>query len=54
MSPQPILPDFWYVPYANGSFDFYCDERKLTEAEWRAEAPADKLKELDAEPRNPA
>ena len=42
-------PDYWYVGYANGTFDFFCDKRKLTEAEWRKEAPATEVERLDRE-----
>ena len=46
-------PHYWYVGYTDAPFDFFRGEEKITEEEWRLEAPADELAALDAEPRQP-
>ena len=47
-------PNYWYVGYTDAPFDFFRGEEKITEEEWRREAPADEVAALDAEPRNAA
>ena len=45
-------PNYWYVGYTDAPFDFFRGEEKITEEEWRREAPADEVAALDAEARN--
>ena len=45
-------PNYWYVGYTDAPFDFFRGEEKITEEEWRREAPADQVAALDAEARN--
>ncbi len=45
-------PNYWYVGYTDAPFDFFRGEERITEEEWRREAPADEVTALDAEPRN--
>ena len=45
-------PNYRYVGHTDAPFDFFRGEEKITEEEWRREAPADEVAALDAEPRN--
>ena len=47
-------PNYWYVGYTDALFDFFRGEERITEEEWRRDAPADEVAALDAEPRNAA
>ena len=49
---EKLPPHYWYVGNTDAPFDFFRGEEKITEEEWRREAPADEVAALDAEPRN--
>jgi len=40
---------YWYVASIDAPFDFFRGQEKITEEEWRREAPADVVAALDAE-----
>jgi hypothetical protein len=42
-------PTYWYVGHTDAPFDFFRGQEKITEEEWRREAPADVVAALDAE-----
>lgn len=42
-------PTYWYVGHTDAPFDFFHGQEKITEEEWRREAPADVVAALDAE-----
>ena len=44
---------YWYVRFTDAPTQFFRDEEVLTEAQWRAGAPADQLEQLDAEDQRP-
>ena len=46
-------PTYWYVGRTDAPFDFFHGQEKITEEEWRREAPADVVAALDAEGLSP-
>jgi hypothetical protein len=38
---------YWYVSFEDGTTQFFCDEKGLTEEQWRAEAPKQQVAEFD-------
>lgn len=54
VSKEKPPPTYWYVGHTDAPFDFFRGQEKITEEEWRREAPADLAAALDAEPRNAA
>jgi len=51
---ETLPPNYGYVEHTDAPFDFLRGEEKITEEDWRREAPADEVAALDAEPRNAA
>ena len=54
MTNEKQPPNYRYIGHTDAPFDFFRGEEKITEEEWRREAPADEVAALDAEPRNAA
>ena len=44
---------YWYVRFTDAPTQFFRDEEALTEAEWRAGAPANQIAQLEAEAQAP-
>lgn len=42
-------PTYWYVGHTDAPLEFFRGREKITEEEWRREAPADVVATLDAE-----
>ena len=51
---QKLPASYRYVGHTDAPFDFFRGEERITEEEWRREAPADEVAVLDAEPRSTA
>ena len=50
MTNEKPAANYRYVGHTDAPFDVFRGEEKITEEEWRREAPADEVAALDAEP----